>query len=68
MHFTNELLLNLTAMPILQNLYKDRDYFLHFKKIETHLQKGSKVRDQNTYLFLPTCKHNESNHVELDLP
>ena len=45
------LLLNLTAKTILQNLCKDIDYFLHLKKIETNLQKGSKVRDQNAYLL-----------------
>jgi len=45
------LLLNLMARTILQNLCKDRDYFLRFKKIGTNLQKGPKVRDQNAYLL-----------------
>ena len=43
------LLLNLTTRTILQNLYKDRDYFLHLKNIGTNLQNGSKVKDQNAY-------------------
>jgi len=51
MYLTNDIILNLTTMTILQNLCKDIDYFLHFKKIGTNLQKRSKVRDQNVYLL-----------------
>jgi len=43
------LLSNLTVRTILQNLCKDRDYFLHFKRKGTNLQSGYKDRDQNAY-------------------
>ena len=52
MHLTNDVAFKFKAMTILQNLCRDRDYFLHFKKIKTNLQKGSKVRDQNAYLLI----------------
>jgi len=33
----------------LHNGCKDRNYFLHLKKIETNLQNGYKDKNQNTY-------------------
>ena len=51
MHLTNDVTLKFNGITILQNLCKDKDYFLHLKKIGTNLQKGSKVRDQNAYLL-----------------
>ena len=42
----------LTVGTYLHNECKDRDYFLHLKKIETNLQNGPKVKDQNAYLLL----------------
>jgi len=41
----------LTIETYLHNGCKDRNYFLHFKKIGTNLQKKPQVRGQNTYLF-----------------
>jgi len=41
------LLSNLTTKTILQHLYKNKDYFLYFKKIETNLQNKYKDRNQN---------------------
>ena len=57
MHSLTALLSNLTAKTILQHLCKDRDFFLHFNRIETNLQKGYKDRDQNAYLLYPNDKH-----------
>ena len=37
------------ARTILQQLCKDRDYFLHFNKIETNMQNDYKDRDQIAY-------------------
>jgi len=42
---------NLTARTILQHLCKDKNYFLHLKKIETNFQNGYKDKDQNAYSF-----------------
>ena len=50
-HMTNSGNWILTVETYLHNGCKDRDYFLHFKKIETKLQKGPKVKDQNVYLL-----------------
>jgi len=49
MHLTNGVTLKFNERTILQNLCKDRDYFLHFKKIGTNVQNGYKDRDQNAY-------------------
>ena len=48
-HMTNSGNWILTVRTYLHNECKDRDYFLHFKKIGTNLQNGSKVKDQNAY-------------------
>lgn len=45
------LFLYLMTKTILQNLCKNIDYFLHFKKIEINLQNELKVNNQNIYLF-----------------
>ena len=51
-HMTNIRNWILTVETYLHNGCKDRNYFLHFKKIKTNLQKGPKVRNQNAYLLL----------------
>ena len=48
-HMTNSGNWILTVGTYFHNGCKDRDYFLHLKKIGTNLQNGSKVRDQNAY-------------------
>ena len=50
-HITNSGNWILMVGTYLHNGCKDRDYFLHLKKIGTNLQKGPKVRDQNAYLL-----------------
>ena len=52
MHLTNDVTLKLNESTILQNLCKDRDYLLYFKKIGTNVQNGYKDRDQNAYSLL----------------
>ena len=59
-HMTNSGNWILTVGTYLYNGCKDMDYFLHFKRIRTNLQKGPKVRDQNAYslkknIFIFTC-------------
>ena len=53
----------LTLETYLHNGFKDRDYFLHFKKIGTNLQNGYKDRDQNAYslFFFSFCKFTTMN-------
>ena len=51
MHLTNGVTLKFNRKTILQNLCKNRDYFIHFKKIRTNVQNGYKDRDQNVYSF-----------------
>ena len=48
-HMTNSGNWILTVGIYLHNGCKDRDYFLHFKKIGTNLQNGYKDGDQNAY-------------------
>ena len=50
-HLTNSANWILMVETYLHNRCKDRDHCLHFKKIETNLQNGSKVRDQNAYFL-----------------
>ena len=51
-HMTNSENYILMIETYLYNGCKDMNYFLHFKKIVTNLQKKSKVRDQNAYLLI----------------
>jgi len=48
-HMTNSGNWILTVGTYLHNGCKDRNYFLHFKRIGTNLQNGYKDRDQNAY-------------------
>ena len=48
-HMTNSGNWILTVKTYLHNGCKDRDYFLHFNKIETNLKNGYKDKDQNAY-------------------
>ena len=48
-HLTNGVTLKFNGRTILQNLCKDKDYFLHFKKIGTNVQNDYKDKDQNAY-------------------
>ena len=52
MHLTNDVTLKFNRMTILQNLCKDRNYFLHLKKIGTNVQNDYKGKDQNAYSLL----------------
>ena len=49
MHLTNGVILKFNERTILQNLCKNNDYFLHFKKIGTNVQNDYKDKDQNAY-------------------
>ena len=49
MHLTNGVTFEFNGKDYFATLCKDRDYFLHFKRIGTNLQNDYKDRDQNAY-------------------
>ena len=51
-HLTNDVIFKFNGKDYFVKLMQNRDYFLHFKKIETKLQNGSKVGDQRVYSLL----------------